>query len=327
MANIGGPKGPSDPTPGARILPLRPRTDAPRPAVPPTEPAEKAEKPAQLEKAAPLEKAEEAAPRPPQVRQREVRLDLPARSVFEPQPTRDVTLPLGGGEPVARGAGVRARLAALGVRGADSLPIKTAAKDGVRLKDTPIGKILDGSITVESGRGLQKLEGVVRVTGDLVLQESAARSPDLLALRSIAEVGGRLTIEGNGVLAALDALQSLERARGVYIGFNPSLQKIALPKLKELEAALILEGNPALVDIQLPAFQRGGLYVHVHDNASLTTLSLPSLVSLANELSLVDNPRLAQVKVASRDKPAEVGLVELKANGASAYPQLFVRLR
>lgn len=318
MANIGGPKGPSDPTPGARILPLRPRTGAPQPAAAPTESAEKAEKAAQPDK---------AAPQPPQVRQRELRLDLPARNVFEPQPSRDVALPVGSGEPVARGAGVRARLAALGVRGADALPIKTAARDGVRLKDTPIGKILDGSITVESGRGLQKLEGVVRVTGDLVLQESAARSPDLLALRSLAEVGGRLTIEGNGVLAALDALQSLERARGVYIGFNPSLQRITLPRLQELDAALILEGNPALVEIQLPAFQRGGLYLHVHDNASLTTLSLPSLVSLANELSLVDNPRLAQVKVASRDKPAEVGLVELKANGASAYPQLFVRLR
>lgn len=334
MANIGGPKGPSDPTSGARILALRPRIagSGEKAADKADKAPEKApEKADRAPEEAPEAKADVAGRLGPvdkagslQVTQRPLRLELPERSVFDPAAGRDTALPP---EPIARGGGVRARLAALGVKGAEALPIKTAARDGVRLKDTPIGKILDGSLTIESPRGLQKLEGVVRVTGDLVIQESASKSADLLALRSLAEIGGRLTIEGNHALVALDALASLERARGIYIGFNPALQKLSLPRLKELDAALILEGNPALVDIQLPAFQRSARYLHVHDNASLVTLSVPALASLGDELSLVDNPRLANVKVAARDKPAEVGLVELRGNGAGAYPHLYVRVR
>jgi hypothetical protein len=323
MANIGGPKGPSDPRRapggGAKILPLK------RP-----EKSDKTEKAGDEDTSPdPAEKlAQKSQPTAPIVTKKQVSLELPPLPEKNPlNPGAKVTAPTEGEGQAGRGAGVRARLAALGVKGAESLPIKTAARDAVGVKETPLGKILEGTIRIDTPRGLAKLEGVVRVTGDLVLQESAAKSPDLLALCSLIEVGGRLTIEGNASLGVIDALSSLERARGVYIGFNSSVHKIVLPKLKELDAALILEGNPALVEISLPAFAKAGLYLHVHDNASLTSLSLPSLATLGDELSLVDNPRLAKVVVGSREKPADVGLVELKNNGASSYPQLFVRIR
>lgn len=66
-----------------------------------------------------------------------------------------------------RGGHVQARLAALGL-------IKTAAQGVGRVKDTPQGKIFEGSLTIESMAGISKLEGVVRVSGDLTLQETVA---------------------------------------------------------------------------------------------------------------------------------------------------------
>lgn len=312
MANFGGPKRPSDPgLAGGKVLPFVPARPAPaaipaaspRTAIPPHAPPHvPPEQPSRLEPAA--------------------RRGLDVGHGAPPEAPR----PADGGE-VARGAGVRARLAAFGVKGAEALPIKTAASDAPRLLETPLGRVFEGSLVVESARGLLKLEGVVRVTGHLVLQESAAKSPDLLALSSLLEVGGRLTIEGNHALTLLDGLQSLERARGIYLGFNPALQRASFPKLKEVEAALIVEGNAALTELSLPAFERGRLYLHVHDNAALATLALPSLRSVEGELSLLDNPRLAQVRVASKDRPAEVGAVELRGNALAAYPALQVRTR
>ena len=287
MANIGGPKGPPDTSKviGGKLLQF-PKVD---------------KKPIQVDL--------------PEIKA-EIPHDLTSEG-FDPSATKGTVVPEAPPES-ARGGNVRARLAAMG-----QLPIKTAAKDVGRIKETPVGKIFDGSLTIESAAGLKKLEGVVRVSGDLTLQESVAKSPDLLVLKSLIEVGGRLTVEGNGAIGVLDPLENLERARGVYVGFNAGLTRIALPKLKELEAAFIIEHNPNLVDISLPAFTKGGRYLHVHENAALVSLSLPNLTSLTDELSVLDNPHLTSVKVGARDKPAQIPAVELRGNGAASYPQLF----
>lgn len=219
-----------------------------------------------------------------------------------------------------RGGNVKAGLAAFG-----QLPIKSAATDAPRVKETPVGKIFDGSLTIESPSGLKKLEGVVRVTGDLVIAESVAKSADFLVLKSLVEVGGRLTIEGNASVGVLDALENLERARGIYIGFNAALTKISLPRLRELDAALIIEHNQNLVDISLPAFAKGGRFLHIHENASLVSVSLPSLARLEDELSILDNPRLTAVKVGSKAKPAKVPHVETRGNAAPSFGTLFTR--
>lgn len=290
MANIGGPKGPPEPTKavGGKLLPF------------------------------------------PKVAKKEIQVDLPeitgeiphdlTRSQgYDPSATKGTIVPETPPEG-ARGGNVRARLAAMG-----QLPIKTAGKDVVRVKDTPLGKIFDGSLTIDSVAGLKKLEGIARVSGDLTLQESVAKGADLLVLKSLLEVGGRLTVEGNGALGVLDALANLERARGIYVGFNAGLTKIVLPKLKELEAAFIIEHNPNLLEISLPSFTKGGRYLHVHENAALLSLSLPLLASLSDELSLLDNPRLTAVKVGGRDTPARIPKVEARGNGAASFAQLFAR--
>ena len=162
----------------------------------------------------------------------------------------------------------------LGLKGGTDGLIKTAGTDAIRYSAVPGGRILHGSLAVESTRSLAKLEGVVRVTGDLSIQESVLKSAELLVLKSLTEVGGRLTLEGNAALQLIDAFENLERARGIYVGFNPGIARVSLPKLREIEAALIFEANTALTEINLPAFSKGGLYVHVHDNQALTTVLL-----------------------------------------------------
>lgn len=293
MTNVGGPKKPSDPgkVVGGKIL-----------SFPKVEKKETIVETPEIKGESSSEKAPTKADQVP----------------FDPNATKGARPLPDGVAGDQRGGGVKARLAALG-----KMPIKSAGSDGVgRVKDTPVGKIFEGSLSIESASGLKKLEGVVRITGDLSIAESVAKSADFLTLKSLVEIGGRLTIEGNAAVGVLDALENLERARGIYVGFNAALTKISLPKLKELEAAFIVEHNQNLVDIALPAFAKGGRYLHIHENTALVSVSLPNLQSLEDELSILDNPRLTSVKIGSKEKPAHVPVVEARGNGAASFASI-----
>lgn len=311
MALIPGPKAPGDPLTKGTVKGAGTQGVAlPRGA--PADKTEKAEKTAETD--ASVVPAAVSAPGA------DTFVDTP--SLLQKRAPQD--LPGGAGEG-GKGASVRARLQALGVKGAAGL-VKSAATDGIRYSSVPGGRILHGSVVVESVRALAKLEGVVRVTGDLTLQESLLKSPDLLVLKTLIEVGGRLTLEGNSALQLVDAFENLERARGVYFGFNPGVTRVHLPKLKEVEAALIFEANSAVTEISLPAFTKAGRYVHVHGNPALTTVLAPAFASAGGELSFVDNPRLFTVRLAGKERPASVSALELKDNGAASYPLLFTRV-
>lgn len=209
--------------------------------------------------------------------------------------TGKVVLPEAGeGE---RGGGVKARLAALGLKGGDAL-IKTAGKDKARITDTPLGKVLEGAVMAESAAGLQKLNGVVKAH-EIGLQESLVKSADLLVLKSLIEVD-RFTIEGSPSLGTLDALAALERGRSIYIGFNATLGKIVLPRLREIDV-LIIEGNPKLREIVLPALEVVHRYFHIHDNTALDSVTL-----------------------GKRDKPVKCGELELVGNAHTSYPGIHV---
>lgn len=306
MAVISGPKGPGETkTKGA------PKA-AEGTGLPATGPAGKALPTEKVEK--PQEK--DPAPAPGS----DTFVDSP--SVVERRSASELPPTAGEG---GKGASVRARLQALGIKGTEGL-VKTAQSDGVRYSSVPGGRILHGSVVIESARALAKLEGVVRITGDLTLQESLLKSADLLVLKSLVEVGGRLTLEGNSALQMVDAFENLERARGIYFGFNPGITRVHLPKLRELEAALIFEANSSLSEISLPSFTKAGRYVHVHDHPALTTVLAPALSLVGGELSFLDNPRLIAVRLAGKDRPAQVQVLELKNNGAASFPLLFARV-
>jgi hypothetical protein len=116
---------------------------------------------------------------------------VPVSDEFDKINTGGITIPENVDE-VARGANVRARLAAM----KGQVPIKDARSDQVRIRDGTGGKILDGSLTIESPRGLQKLEGVAIVNGDVTLQETRLSGADVTPVNSVVQINGRLTIEG-----------------------------------------------------------------------------------------------------------------------------------
>src|SRR5687768_4440189 len=107
MANIGGPKGPSDPKPG-KVLPFQKRE------IKAEAPEIKAEKPSHT-----------SGPHAP--------------VIFDPAAAKGTVVPDAPSEQAA-GAQVRARLAAMG-----QLPIKRTEVG--KVKDTPLGKIFEGSLT------------------------------------------------------------------------------------------------------------------------------------------------------------------------------------
>lgn len=114
----------------------------------------------------------------------------PATSTFERTGGQSTAI-----EAPVEGAGksqVLARLKAMGIEGRKR--IKTA--EPPRVVDGADGRVHDGPLTIESRAGLSKLDGVTRLAGSLTLQEGAVKNADLLALRDLKVIEGRLTFEG-----------------------------------------------------------------------------------------------------------------------------------
>ena len=169
MSTTFGPKGPNDP--GAslgKVLQLRQQ---------------------QVEKTDKVEKVEAPKVEAPKA---EATTTPDTRATFEGSTGTAQTL----GAPVD-GAGASQVLARLKARGFEGKKLtKTAETSGPRVVDTSEGKVLSGSVTIESRSGLQKLDGVVRVGGDLTVHEGVIKNADLLALKSLKTVERRLTFEG-----------------------------------------------------------------------------------------------------------------------------------
>jgi len=91
------------------------------------------------------------------------------------------------------GAALSQLVARLKARGGQD--VVATAVSGPRIVQTDEGKVLSGSVQIESRSGLQKLDGIVRVGGSLAV-EGLLKNADLLALRDLKVVEGRLTFEG-----------------------------------------------------------------------------------------------------------------------------------
>jgi hypothetical protein len=173
-----GPKGPSDPTTG-RVLPF-PRRGAVegRPADAPTAPT-----------APTAPRGLDPAPVP--TNPGAARLSSAEASTFEKGagPAPVVAAPVDG----AGRSAVLARLQAMGIEGSRK---RTKVAEAPRVVDGAEGRVHQGSVAIESRAGLHKLDGVTRIDGSLSLQEGAVKNADLLALRDLKVVTGRLTFEG-----------------------------------------------------------------------------------------------------------------------------------
>lgn len=169
-----GPKGPSDRPTVARVLPFR------RPE--PTAPASSST----VQGPSPVP----GAVTPPPAAQ--------AAAKFEPVPGRSAAV-----QAPVEGAALSqlvARLRALG-------PVESQAPVGPALVQTSEGPVLSGSVQLDGKAQLPTVEGVVRVGGDLAVT-GVLKSADLLALRDLKFVEGRLTFE------SLSSKPPVEPSRG-----------------------------------------------------------------------------------------------------------------
>ena len=109
-----------------------------------------------------------------------------------------------------------------------------------------------GNVTIESVADAQKLRGVSRVVGNLIIQNYDGS--DLAALSSLTMIEGSLLVQTNATLASLGGLGALERVYGiVWIGSNPKLGDLGgLARLKSVEQAFTITDNAALTKL-LPA--------------------------------------------------------------------------
>ena len=159
-----GPKGPSDASASAKVLQFRrPTETATRAALAPATPT------VATEVTDPARSAGAAA-------------------VFDSQAGQSVQF----SAPV-EGAALSQLVARLKARGDQG--VVASAVSGPTVVQTQEGKVLSGSVQIESRSGLQKLEGIVRVGGSLAV-EGLLKNADLLALGDLKVVEGRLTFEG-----------------------------------------------------------------------------------------------------------------------------------
>jgi hypothetical protein len=66
---------------------------------------------------------------------------------------------------------------------------------GPTIIDTAEGKVLSGSVNIDTRQALHKLDGIVRFGGSVSV-EGIIKNADLLAIRDVKVVEGRLTFEG-----------------------------------------------------------------------------------------------------------------------------------
>lgn len=164
--SIIGPKGPPDASASAKVLQFR-------------RPTETAAAPA-----TPMVATEVTDPS----RSAVTRSQTGAAAVFDSQAGQSVPF----SAPV-EGAALSQLVARLKARGDQG--VVASAVSGPTVVQTQEGKVLSGSVQIESRSGLQKLEGIVRVGGSLAV-EGLLKNADLLALADLKVVEGRLTFEG-----------------------------------------------------------------------------------------------------------------------------------
>jgi hypothetical protein len=167
-----GPKGPSDASANAKVLQFRRPTETATKVAPST--------------VEPTEPTSSSTPAPTP--------STPA-AVFDNNvgQTPQLVAPV-------EGAALSQLVARLKARGDQSVAwgdqnVVATAVSGPTVVQTDEGKVLSGSVQIESRSGLQKLDGIVRVGGSLAV-EGLLKNADLLALRDLKVVEGRLTFEG-----------------------------------------------------------------------------------------------------------------------------------
>jgi receptor L domain-containing protein len=174
----------------------------------------------------------------------------------------------------------------------------------------PTGLELAGIVSINTPRDLARLEGVVAIRGDLIIEGSVS---DLSALSSLRAVGGSLTLRDNRFLTDLDGLSSLAQVGGaVSIDANARLRDIGgLRGLKHMES-LSIRGNPVLEDLEgLSRLESAG-FVELWANPAVA--SLRGLERLARVDGVLQISGAGLTHLGGLDSLASVGSLSIAGN-------------
>jgi len=162
MSSTIGPKGPSDAATGRVLQFRRPEPTTPAVQTSPTSPTSPSTAPS------------EAAP-------------ASSAAVFDAVAGQASSI-----ASRVEGAALSQLVARLRATSVDSPQVKNA---GPVVVSTAEGPVLSGSVAIDTRKALHELDGVVRIGGSLAV-EGTYKNADLLALRDLKTIEGRLTFEG-----------------------------------------------------------------------------------------------------------------------------------
>ena len=116
------------------------------------------------------------------------------------------------------------------------------------------------------------------ISGDLVVGPTVGT--EAISLTELREVGGAISVAGNGSLKGL-FLPRLERAGRIVVEGNVSLMSIALPRLEHLAGGLAVSDNHDLEVLDANALVEVGGDLVIANQPELTVVELGSLRSVA----------------------------------------------
>lgn len=158
--------------------------------------------------------------------------------------------------------------------------------------------VIDGSLEIRGGRieHLRGLEGVVGISGDLVLASAALRKTE--ALQSLEFVQGDVRVAESASLEdiVMPALVSIGGNLGV--ARLPRLSNVdGLSALSEVVGDVSLSELDGLHGLVLPPLRTIGGHLRVDDNRQLQTLVEPdTLIEVGEQISVRRNQRLVSVE-------------------------------
>lgn len=150
-------------------------------------------------------------------------------------------------------------------------------------------------VTGRTQSDLKRLEGLVEVTGSLLVQNNPGLV-ELSSLPALRRIGGSLAIAHNEALTAVRGLPALEELSGeLYVGDNPRLAAFTLGSEPLAIGAVFFALNQSLTELSLPEISEVEDDLRVMSNEHLQRLALPALRAVGGDFMLDDNPWLETV--------------------------------
>ncbi len=152
--------------------------------------------------------------------------------------------------------------------------------------EAAVGIAIHGSEAIDTS-GLRALD---RIDGDLVIGPST--SSEEISMTELREVGGAVTVDGNGLLRSV-FLPRLAKVGRIEVDGNASLATLSLPSLVTVTGGVAITDNKELALVDMPLLETIGKGLVIEDAPRLTTLVAPGLRAVES-VTIAGTPKLSE---------------------------------